>query len=189
MRKIMVVDDEVVIATRLEERLTSMGHEVVGTAFSGEEALEMARHLRPDLILMDIVMPGKLDGIDVSRIIKAELDIPVIFLTAHGGEKLVERAKDVEPFGYIIKPFEETEIKAAIEVALYKKDMEWWVREWQEKYRTLTESSLTGIFIHQDGKYVFVNDRFAEMHGYTSQELFGRDYWTLIHPDEREARR
>jgi len=124
MHKIMVVDDEAVITTRLEERLTSMGYEVVGKASSAKASISMAKRLRPDLILMDIVLPGKSDGIDASEKIKAELDIPIIFLTAYANDKFIKRAKKVEPYGYIVKPFQEKEIKAVIEVALHKKDME-----------------------------------------------------------------
>jgi len=124
MSKIMVVDDEAYISTQLEERLTSMDYEVVGTASSGEGAISMAKSLSPDLVLMDIVMPGKLDGIEASEIITKELDIPVIFLTAYADDKFLERAKKVQSFGYILKPFQEKEIKANIELALYRKDKE-----------------------------------------------------------------
>lgn len=122
MYRVMVVDDEATITTQLEERLTLMGYEVTGSASSGQEAVEMARRTRPDIVLMDIVMPGSLDGIDAAEIIKAELDIPAIFLTAYASQKFVDKAKDVEPFGYIVKPFQEREIKATIEVALHKKN-------------------------------------------------------------------
>jgi DNA-binding NarL/FixJ family response regulator len=122
--KIMVVEDEVVIALRLQQRLTSMGFDITGIAYSGEEAVETARGLRPDLILMDIMIPGKLDGIAAAKIIKAELDIPVVFLTAFSEDNIIERAKEAEPYGYILKPFQDREIKAAIEIALYKKEME-----------------------------------------------------------------
>lgn len=132
MHRILVVDDEVVITTQLEEHLTSVGYEVAGRASSGEEAIEMARRFKPDLILMDIVMPGKIDGIDAAGTIKAELDIPVIFLTAYADDTFVERAKNVEPFGYIVKPFQESELKAAIEVALYRKDSERRLRAYDE---------------------------------------------------------
>ena len=124
MSKIMVVDDEAYISTQLEERLTSMDYEVVGTASSGEGSISMAKSLSPDLVLMDIVMPGKLDGIEASKIITKELDIPVIFLTAYADDKFLERAKKVQPFGYILKPFQEKEIKTNIELALYKKEKE-----------------------------------------------------------------
>ncbi|MBW2604858.1 MAG: response regulator [Deltaproteobacteria bacterium] len=122
--KIMVVEDEAVIALRLQQRLTEMGYDVPGIAYSGEEAVEKARSLIPDLILMDIMIPGKLDGIDAAEILRAELDVPVVFLTAFSEEKIIERAKKAEPYGYILKPFQDHEIKAVIEVALYKKKME-----------------------------------------------------------------
>ncbi|ODS34333.1 MAG: response regulator [Candidatus Scalindua rubra] len=98
MRRIMLVDDEAVITMQLERRLSSMGYDVVGTASSGEESVSITRDLSPDLILMDIVMDGKLDGIDAAEIIKKEQDIPIIFLTAYTDDKFIERAKNVEPF-------------------------------------------------------------------------------------------
>ncbi|MDI6884969.1 MAG: response regulator [archaeon] len=124
MPKIMVAAMDVLEKTQLEEQLTSLGYEVVGRAYSGESAVEKARPLRPDLILMDMDMPGKLDGIDAAKAIKAELDIPVIFLNASAEDKFVERAKNLESFGYITRPFHESKLKAAIEVALYRKDLE-----------------------------------------------------------------
>jgi len=127
--RIMVVDDEAVIALRLQQRLTSMGFDVTAVAYSGEEAVETARDLRPDLILMDIMIPGKLDGIAAAKIVKAELDIPVVFLTAHSEDKIIERAKQAEPYGYILKPFQDRELKATVEIALYKKDMERQLKE------------------------------------------------------------
>ena len=122
--KILVVDDEAVIALRLQKRLAEMGYEVPEIAFSGEEAVEKAGRLKPDLILMDVMMPGKLDGIDAAKKIKAEFNIPVVFITAFSEDHIVEKAKLAEPFGYILKPFQDREIKAAIEVSLCKKEME-----------------------------------------------------------------
>lgn len=123
MSRLMLVDDEAIITMQLEERLKFMGYEVVGSASSGEEALNKARCLKPDLILMDIVMPGKLDGIDASEIIKKELDIPVIFLTGYMNDEFIMRAKKAEPFGYICKPFQEGQVKTAIEIALQRNDI------------------------------------------------------------------
>ena len=122
--KILVVEDEAVIALRLQKRLSEMGYDVPDIAYTGEEAVEKAGCLRPDLILMDVMIPGKLDGIDAAKMIKTEFDIPVIFLTAFSEDKIVKRAKQAEPFGYLLKPFQDREVKAAIEVALYKKEME-----------------------------------------------------------------
>lgn len=121
MEQILVVDDEVAISTHLEERLTRFGYRVVGRASSGEEALARARKLRPDLILMDIVMPGRVDGIEAARAVRKELGIPVVFLTAYGDDAFIRRAKLAEPYGYVIKPFQDSALKAAIEIALFNK--------------------------------------------------------------------
>ena len=124
MSKILVVDDEAIITMQLEERLHAMGYTVVGMAASGEDAIDKARRLSPDLILMDIVMPGKLNGIEAAHTINSELDIPVVFVTSYADDAIIEKAKQVRPYGYIVKPFNELEIKAAIEVALFRKAAE-----------------------------------------------------------------
>jgi two-component system, response regulator PdtaR len=124
MSKILVVDDEAIITMQLEERLTAMGYTVAGMASSGEDAIEKARRLTPDLVLMDIVMPGKLNGIEAAETVTGELDIPVIFVTSYADDTIIEKAKQVRPYGYIVKPFNELEIKAAIEVALFRKAAE-----------------------------------------------------------------
>jgi len=124
MPKILIVDDDSAMNFLLEEMLTDMGYDVVGTAKNGEQAVEKARTLFPDVILMDILMPGDMDGISAAKKIKQESDIAIIFTTGHGDPKYVERAKCVEPFGYVMKPFYETEIRAVVEIALYKSEME-----------------------------------------------------------------
>ncbi len=121
MARILVVDDEAIITMQLEERLSAMGYTVAGMAASGEDAVEKARRLRPDLVLMDIVMPGKMNGIEAAGTIISELDIPVVFVTSFADDRMIENAKKVRPYGYIIKPFNELEIKAAIEVALFRR--------------------------------------------------------------------
>ena len=144
--KILIVEDEAVIALNLQQTLIKMGYNVIGISYSGKDAVDKARRLVPDLILMDIRLPGKMDGIRVADIVKSELDIPVIFLTAFSEDKIIERAKKVEPFGYILKPIQEREIKAAVEVALYKKEMEKILKESEEKFRTLAENSRVGFW-------------------------------------------
>jgi CheY-like chemotaxis protein/DNA-binding PadR family transcriptional regulator len=124
MAKILVVDDEAIITMQLEERLSAMGYTVAGMAASGEDAVDKARRFRPDLVLMDIVMPGKMNGIEAAKIVTQELDIPVVFVTSYADDKIIEQAKSVRPYGYIVKPFNELEIKAAIEVALFRKATE-----------------------------------------------------------------
>jgi two-component system, response regulator PdtaR len=124
MSNILVVDDEAIITMQLEERLIAMGYSVVGMAASGEEAIEKARIYKPDLVLMDIVMPGKIDGIEAAKTITEVQDIPVVFVTSYVDDQIIEKAKAVKPYGYIVKPFNGFEIKAAIEVALFRKHAE-----------------------------------------------------------------
>ena len=121
MAKILVVDDEAIITMQLEKRLSTMGYSVAGMAASGEDAIEKARTLRPDLVLMDIVMPGEINGIEAAKVITTELDIPVIFITAYADDSILEKAKCVRPYGYIVKPFNEQSLKATVEMALFRK--------------------------------------------------------------------
>ena len=124
MSKILVVDDEAIITMQLEERLSALGYEVMGMAASGEESIEKARRLTPDIVLMDIVMPGKMNGIEAAKKINEEMGIPVVFVTSYADDAIIAKAKDARPYGYIVKPFNELEIKAAIEIALFRNDAE-----------------------------------------------------------------
>ncbi len=175
MSKILVVDDEAIIALQIEKYLRNMGYNVVGKAHSGAGAVKMAKKLRPDLILMDIVMPGKLDGVDAARIIKSELDIPVIFITAYTDDMVIDRAKDVEPFGYIVKPFKECELRVSIEVALYKKDTERLLSESEERYHSVVNTAMDAIIsIDSDGKIISWNRGAENIFRYTADEAMGK---------------
>jgi len=168
----MVVDDEAIITTQMEEYLKMLGYDVAGIAHSGEDAIELAKTLRPDLILMDIVMPRKrIDGIAASEAIKKELDIPIIFMTAYGSEKILERVKSVEPVGFIVKPFQESELKIAIEMALYRREMEKRLRESEEKYRSVVNAAADAIFtVDSEGRVVFWNQAAVNLFGYKPEE-------------------
>lgn len=124
MTRVLVVDDEAIITMQLEERLSAMGYKVVGMAACGEEAIARARTLKPEIVLMDIVMPGKLNGIAAAGVIRKEMGIPVIFITSYADDAIINEAKKVNPYGYIVKPFNELELKAAMEMALYRKKTE-----------------------------------------------------------------
>lgn len=121
MARVLVVEDESLVALDIIQQLESDGYQVVGHAISGEEAIsKAAEEPRPDVILMDINLRGKLDGINAAEAISKTSDIPIIFLTAHADETTLQRAKLTRPFGYIIKPFEPNELKINIEIALYR---------------------------------------------------------------------
>jgi DNA-binding NarL/FixJ family response regulator len=124
MPKIMIVDDDVITVTELTEALRSSGYEIGSTAESGEEAIKIAKKTRPDVVLMDIVMPGKIDGIEAAKKIRTELNIPVIFLTGYSEEEYIERAKSARSFGYLLKPFVASQVSSTIKIALYNFELE-----------------------------------------------------------------
>ncbi len=124
VKQVLVVEDEIIVADDLRKRLTRMGYNVPVAVSSGKEAIEKANENLPDLVLMDIVLRGDMDGIEAAEKIHSSLDIPVVYLTAYADEKTLQRARITEPYGYIIKPFKERELQINLEIALYKYDME-----------------------------------------------------------------
>lgn len=124
MPKILIVEDEIVLAKDLKGIITAMGHEVIGEAVSGAEAIQKAQEHHPDLIMMDIKLAGDLDGIDTAAQIKGLYDVPIIYLSAYAEPQLLKRAKLTTPYGYILKPFEVRELQLGIEIALYKHQAE-----------------------------------------------------------------
>ena len=122
--KILIVEDEAIVMLHIRRALEKLGYIVAGMAGAGDEAVIKATEIRPDLVLMDIVLKGEIDGIEAADKIRTALNVPVIYLTAHADEATLQRAKVTEPFGYIVKPFRERDLQIAIEFALYKGRME-----------------------------------------------------------------
>ena len=117
---ILVVEDEWVVANQICKNLRDFGYTVCSSASTGDEAIERAEAERPDLILMDIVLNGKMDGIEAADRITSQFDIPVIYLTSYTDQEYIERAKQTKPFGYLVKPYHLKELYANIEMALHK---------------------------------------------------------------------
>jgi signal transduction histidine kinase len=122
--KILVVEDELITAKGIRSALKSLGYDVLDIVSSGEEAIQKASEIHPDLILMDIKLDGDMDGIEAARQIKDRFSIPVVYLTAHADDATLARAMITEPYGYILKPFEDRDLHIGIEIALYKHQME-----------------------------------------------------------------
>lgn len=117
---VLVVEDESIVSKDIQHSLKKLGYNVVGAAATGEKAIELVRSEKPDLVLMDIMLKGDMSGIDTAEIVKKEVDIPVIYLTAYADEATLAKAKITEPYGYIIKPFKEIDLHTSIEMAIYK---------------------------------------------------------------------
>src|SRR3712207_3638305 len=117
---ILIVEDEAVVAADLAGKLERAGYTIVGTVSKGELAIQMAQIRHPDLVLMDIRLAGSMDGIETAECLKAFADVPIVFLTAHSDRETIKRASATEPFGYILKPFDERDLATQIEISLYK---------------------------------------------------------------------
>ncbi|HID74002.1 MAG TPA: PAS domain S-box protein, partial [Thermoplasmata archaeon] len=180
-----MVEDESIVAMDISTTLQSLGYEVVGTAATGEDAIVMAEEKRPDLILMDIVLKGDMDGVEAAEQIRSILDIPVVYLTAYSDDQTLARAKLTEPFGYILKPFEERELHTNIEMALYKHMLERSLRESEEKFRTITTAALDAIIkINNEGRVVLWNPGAEKIFGYSAGEMLGRDVHEALAPED-----
>src|ERR1041385_20230 len=137
---ILVVEDEAIVRADVEEYLKSFGYQVAAAVGSGEEAKAQATKLQPDLVLMDILLSGKVDGIEAGKYIQRKLGIPVVFATAHGDERTLERAKLNAPFGYVLKPFNDRELRTAIEIALFRHRSEEELRQLHQWLKTILDS-------------------------------------------------
>lgn len=173
--KILIVEDEGITALEIQNKIEEWGYEVVDVVSSGEEAVKTALDLEPDLILMDIVLKDKLNGIEAAKIIKRSHDVPVIYLTAYGDEETLQNAKFTVPQAYILKPFEENELRFAVEMGLYKHEMESKLKRSEERYRTLAENAHDIIFIiNLEDKIVYVNNYAAGLLELKPSQLIGK---------------
>jgi len=178
---ILIVEDEAVVAADLASKLERAGYRSVGIACDGEDAVETAKALAPDLVLMDIRLAGSMDGIKTAERIQAFRNIPIVYLTAHSDMATLRRAAATEPFGYILKPFEERDVTTQIEIALFKHQAERRLRESEERYRKLVETAMDSIvtFDHA-GLILSCNPSTEHMFGYHIDEMVGRNISTLL---------
>ncbi|CAB1368550.1 PAS domain S-box protein [Denitratisoma oestradiolicum] len=183
--RILIVEDEGIVARDIERRLTQSGYGVCGIADNAEEAIGLARAEQPDLVLMDIIIQGPMDGIATAQEIRRHLDIPVVFLTAHSDEATVSRARETLPYGYLLKPFEPRGLVTTIETALYRHGAE--TRE--RMFRKVLDAVGVGIAILDatapERSLLWVNPAFCQMFGYEEAELLGRPCPPLSNPEHR----
>ncbi|MCU0552143.1 MAG: ATP-binding protein [Leptolyngbya sp. Prado105] len=149
--RVLIVEDESIIALDIQTSLQLAGYQVVSIAATAEEALYDAAHLQPDLVLMDIRLHGEMDGVDTAEQIRQKLHLPVVFLTAHADENTLSRAKQSQPFGYILKPFEDRDLVTTIEIALSRHKAETAVQVALEREREMSElkSRFVSVVSHE----------------------------------------
>ncbi|WP_420628841.1 PAS domain S-box protein [Candidatus Leptofilum sp.] len=171
---ILIVEDEQLVALSMRRKLESLGYTVPGTVATGEAAIEQASDIHPDLILMDIMLAGQMDGIDAASQIREKFDIPVIYLTAYSDDASIDRARLTEPFGYLLKPFEGKELQTAIEMALYKHEMERQLRAKERWLSTVLHSIGDGVITtDEQGKITFMNPVAEGLTGWTQSDAAG----------------
>ncbi|MCQ1539526.1 response regulator [Methanocalculus taiwanensis] len=172
---VWIVEDESIVAMDLKSRLQSRGYDVLGISGSGEDAVEKIRQHKPDIVLMDIVLKGEMDGITAAGIVREELRIPVVYLTAYADTQTLDRAKQTEPYGYIIKPFKESDVISTLEVALYKASMERKLRESERWIQTMIRSTGEGIIATDTkGLVKFMNPVAENLTGYDEKAVIGK---------------
>lgn len=185
--RILVTEDDIIVARDIEQSLNSYGYDVIDVVTTGEDAVKTAHEKRPDLVLMDIRLKGSMDGIAAAEKIR-EIDIPVIYLTAYSDEKTLRRAKVTEPFGYVIKPFDERSLYTTIEMGLYKHAMEHRLRTLKEYSESILESMPLGLtVVDMGGRITTINRRQEEIFGEKSAAAFGKRMFAKYLPGLRNA--
>src|SRR5690554_685239 len=173
-KRLLIVEDERIVALDLRRRLEKLGHEVVSHVVNGDDAVAAAKELHPDIILMDIRIEGPMDGIDTAATIRKKLHIPHIFLTAHSDEATIERAKQTDPDGYILKPFTDRDISLNIQIAEQKAKFRNELRLSELKFRSLVQNSSDIIIqVNADGKIIYVSPPIHRILGYNPELLIG----------------
>jgi PAS domain S-box-containing protein len=198
--RVLIVEDEIIIAKNMKRRLEMLGCDVVGLVTSGEEAVEVAVETRPDVVLMDILLSGEMDGVEAAAQIRARCDVPIIYLSAYRDETILQRVAVSEPFGYISKPCRDQELQTSIAIALYKHEQERKVRESELRFRSLIEYTTDAVFCYEydppiptnlpieeqvplfyEGVLVECNDVAARSYGATrAQEVVGKELTDLF---------
>jgi len=170
--RILVVEDEAIVTRDIVHQLETFGHHVVANTQRGEEAVEVAATLLPDLVLMDIQLAGTMDGVDAAQVIRRNTSIPVVFLTAFATDNVLQRAKQASPFGFLIKPFDPQQLKTAIELALYQHEVESKLSESRDELATILRTASDAFFLADAyGRLLDVNEAACNLLGYTREEL------------------
>jgi PAS domain S-box-containing protein len=188
---VLVVEDEAIVRADVEDYLKSFGYRLAGSVASGEEAKRLAVEFRPDLVLMDIMLAGKLDGIQAGKYIQTRLGIPVVFVTAHGDEDTLERAKLNAPFGYVLKPFNDRELRTAIEIAIFRHRTEEELRRLQQWLKAILDNMEEAVVVTDKWGFITLfNERAASLTGWNGKKAVGKaldEVVRLVNGDSRQT--
>ena len=173
--KILIVEDERIIGEDLKRTLVGLEYEVTNVVPTGEDALVSLVDNFPDVVLMDINLAGQMSGIETASKVKKDFGIPVIYVTAYADKETLEKARITEPYGYILKPFEERELNAAIDMALYKSKMNRLLKNNELLLRKVIDHNPNLIYIKKAaGEYVLINRKMADFFNLSPAEIIGK---------------
>jgi two-component system, response regulator PdtaR len=179
--RVLVVEDEFVTGCEIQARLQDLGYDVPIVVDTGRDAIAKALEFDPQVVIMDITLKGEMTGIEAAEQIRQLFGIPVIYLTAHSDDATIEKAISTEPFGYLIKPFEERALQTAIRMALYKHSLDQELRESEKRYRAIAELSEDSIYIiNKDLIVAFLNRNGSQFFNCQPEEAVGKAIDTLI---------
>lgn len=174
-KNILIVEDEMIVAQELKERLIELGYKVDNPVMTGEQAIESVDQNPPDLVLMDIILKGNISGLEAADIISTRFDIPIIYLTAIKDDITLQRSQATKPYGYIVKPFDEKELQFAIEIALDKHAVEQKIKEREKWLTTVLNSIKEGVLtIDSNFKITFMNPVAERLTGWLEEEAIGK---------------
>lgn len=182
---ILVVEDEIIVALDLKRCLQGMGYQVDQVVTAGEKAVEAAKNKRPDLVLMDIRLQGKMNGIEAAKVIHSQYDVPVVYLTAYADDQTLQQATAAGPYGYLVKPFEARELKTTIEVAIFKHKMEQKLKESQERFREIFEQNFHAIVLIKRSNFELIdlNPEAMSVFQFSKKELM-KNFRAVFENDE-----
>jgi PAS domain S-box-containing protein len=180
----MIVDDEIIVARQLEQRLVSLGYEVTAIASSGVEAIDMAAEAVPDLLLIEMTLRGDMNGVGAADELQRRRKIPAVFMIADTDEANLVWARVTEQYGCVVKPFTDRELRANIELALCKDDAARTLHKLEDRF--FTESIDMLCFLDFNGYFKRLNPAWERTLGFTRQELMSRPFIEFVHPDDRE---
>ncbi len=179
--RVLIVEDEAIIAEDIRRTLVKLGYDVTRSAATGADALALAETLKPRLILMDIKLKGAMDGIEAAGLIRERFGIPVVYLTSHSDEATLARAKETQPYGYILKPFEDRELRIAIEVAMRKHELESQLAERERWFATTLESIGDAVIaIDPNNVITFLNPVAEKVTGWGRAEAVGKKLMDVL---------